>query len=356
MQSVTNLFKKWISPEGKVKGSPVYLQENGELLGSITRKEDTFYIVDCRGVELRFSAGDLIEGEGGYIYKPPWYGGAKDVLASLEARRATDPELYDSTHPDFILDEDLKSLVEQAKRTTAKLLKKRSSMEKQVKDMETKISHLSKRKPGEIGRREYAKKIVDLNRRLNIIEINISRIDDLISKFERIPFIDVNTIEYIPNMNTEESKETMAERRSAEGERIKKIRILKLEKNLAEKQIQVAEGYIKDRLKRINGDIDDLKSMARENKDNEKVFIFLKNRLKDLRKEKKELQEKMTNIKHTNVDDVESDQELPKVVETEQEGEPALEGVDVSLITRVGSLIFIIGLIIVLMMSLLGIL
>ncbi len=349
MPSISARLKEMLLPEKSVDGSPVYLQENGERLGTITREENGYYILDCRGVEMRFSSEDLIEGSGGYIYRPPWYSKAKDLLASLEARRASDPELFESTT--YIdLDDQLRHLAERGTETVSFLSKKRASIDKQVDELEIQIDTLSQTEPASIGRREYARRVVDLNRKLKILEINRSRIDDLISKFMRIPFIDVKTIE---NKAVDPvKKDDEPEPRRAEGERIKKIRILKLEKNLAEKQLQVAEGYIKDRLRQINNDIDELKALAKENKDNEKVLTFLRNKLADLNEEKKELQDKLGNVKHVSVEDVEKP-DLPEVVESPEE--EIRSGLDMSLIARIGSVVFILGLVIVLVMSLFGV-
>lgn len=354
MSSVIESIKGILFSEERAKGTPVYLQENGDFLGKVLRREDDQYIVDCMGVEMGFSSEDLIKGDGGYIYKPPWYSDGAKVLASLTALRAKDPDLYVSS--DISSNSEYATLVSQANATFSRLLKKKESLEKQATTLEDEMNALAGRSPGDIGRREYAKNIVNINRKLKIIEINLSKIEDLISKYERIPFIDVNAIEDMPNMTPDDNKETAVDRRISEGERIKKIRILKLEKNLAEKQIQVAEGYIKDRLRRINADIDDLTQMAKENRDNEKVLEFLKNRIADLRQEKEELQDKIKNIKHTDISEVQQDEEVSPIVETTTEVEPVVSGTDYSLITRVGSLVFIIGLIIVLLMSLFGIL
>jgi len=355
MSRISTLIKENLLPKKKVEGRPVYLQENGEFLGKIKEEEDQHFIVDAQGVEMRFSSDDLIEGDGGFIYRPPWFGEASELLASLQARRAGDPELFRSTSIEQ-LDPGLRSLVEDAKRTARTLSNKRSSMREEKDEIEDEKATLSRIKAADIGRREYAKRVVDLDRRSKILEINLSRVEDLLSRFERIPFIDLKTIEDKAVSTVNEEETNKPERRRAEGERIKKIRILKLEKNLAEQQVQVAEGYIKDRLNHINGDIKDLKALASENQGNEKVLNFLRTKLSELREEKKELQSKLENIEEVSEEDVEkAEADLPEVVETEPKQEDISKpGMDMSLITRVGALIFILGLVIVLAMSLLG--
>lgn len=352
---LSDLKRVFKLPDPRI-GKPIYLQEDGEKLGKVVSidEETGLYTVDSSGVRLNFPEENVIEGEGGFVYSPRWFTEASRVLKELKARESLSPstEMKESG--------PLRSAVNKARDIVPILLSKKESLGRKKESVEHSISRKSEeRESGEIGRREYMAHIVDLNRKLKIIETNLERVDDLLGDLENSAFIDIER-SYEGKKMTQDELQKNNPGRSSEGERIKKIRILKLEKSLEEQQKQVAEGYIKDRLKRVTADKKDLEKLREENKGNEKTVKFLDKKIESLDEEKSELRQKLKDLREGRIGDLEVDdggpleEDIPDSVVVEKTSSDTMMGIDVDTITRMGSLIFIIGLVIVLIMSLLG--
>lgn len=386
-------IKSIIWPSSGPSGSPVYIQENGDLLGYVTnlikdsKGNVNAYLVDSDGIEMRFPEENIIEVEGGYIYQPVWYTESKKILEKLSKQEALNPDLTAILQTKDIPDVRLKKLISESSKETQNvvteametvrlLLEKRDALNEQKNTLRDQIADLAgTRVLGGGNRRDFAITIIDLKRKAQIVDSNLKKLEEVLSKFEISPFIRINSIKKT-NTQKNETKEMIdiepvdepkASRRTEAGERIKKIRILKLEKNLADKQKQVAETYIKERLRDINKESQELKVMAKENQDNEKVLKFLKNKISRLEKEKKELREKLENVKSATPESISQSadkDDLPVTTDktmasTERseiiEAPPkTIGGMDATLISRIGSLIIIGGLVLVLVLSLLG--
>ncbi len=375
--SAVNKLKNVLWPTRGPSGQPVYLQENGELLGYVTNLvknkggDITGYLVDSDGVEMRFPKENITKIEGGFIYQPIWYTDSKELLERLKAEETLNPGLKLDGVPEakakrLIKDAggDLHKTVEEAKNTVKILIEKESSLKEQRDSLREKINDIAgTRMLGGSNRREFALTIIDLKRKTQIIESNLNKVQELLEGFRKSPFIDTDKIKKVNR--SDEKKEmipieekTTPSRRSEAGERIKKIRILKLEKNLADKQKQVAEMYIKERLKAINKETNELKEMAKENQENKKILKFLKNKIDSLEEEKKELNDKLVNVKAVTPESLATTEDLPERIETDEviEDIPESRGIDAALISRIGSLILIGGLLVILILSLLGML
>ena len=406
IDKLKNIF--WPKKEGV--GAPVYLQENGDLLGQVSKVirsddgENVGYLIDSNGVELRFPEENLEPTEGGFIYQPIWFVKGNKIVKQLKAQERINPDIVNTLESNNLtFDEtvrlikdssssELSELVKEAKELSKTLLSKKRSLGQQKDELTTNINSLAEdRVIGEGNRREFAEKILGLKRKARIVNFNLKKVESLIEYLKNSPFIGLDDIQPIDNyshntntsnkiqkskgssqMNEKNPQNDVSEpnpkSRNVEGERIKKIRILKLEKNLAQKQEQIAEKYIKDRLKQINTDLDDLKQIAKENKDNKKTLEFVKNKRKKLREEKKKLQEQLKNVKQSMKEEPKDEKEIKNIEDNQADVAPEIKegehvesveqetssGLDATLIARVGSIILIVGLIIVLVFSLLG--
>ncbi len=341
------------------KGKPVYLQENGDLLGKVTSIKDETLTVESDGVELEFSQENIIEGDAGLVYSPEWFTKAERVVKELKKREEISHELSE--------DAQLRSLVSEAEEVLPTLISKRTSLEERNQELKQKISDkMDAREHGDLGRREVMVQVADLNREWKIVETNLKRVEELINELRDSTFIDSDKTLKDPEEenNMMESKDEMSEQpvssRNPEGERIKKLRILKLEKNLEEQQKKVAQSYIRDRLQRVTQDKKDLKKLREENKDNERTVELLDQKIVSLTEEQEELREKLKDIRQGDIeniqkkepeDDLKEDLPETKVVEdTSNE----VFGLDTETITRIGLLLTIFGVIIVLVISLIG--
>ncbi len=384
--SALEKMKELLWPSTGPTGSPVYLQENGELIGHVTRlvKDDkgkiASYIIDSYGVEMRFPGENITEVDGGLIYQPVWYTHSKKILERLGAQEALNSDLVTAINsgdtPYATIKKridgkggDLGNTIDEAIKSTRLLLEKKRSLEEQKDDLRERMRDLAgSRVLGWADRREFAKAIIEVKRNAQIVESNLDKLNELLEGFSRSPFIDIglieNTKKEMVSIETSEDVNPTVSRRREAGERIKKIRILKLEKNLADKQKQVAETYVKERLKDINIEVKELTQMVEENKDNEKLIKFLNGKLDRLDKEKKQLQVKLKRVKSTTSEAIRqsTQDDMPEINGITggngifESTPPNAKGINASLLSRVGTLVIIGGLILILVLSLMGVL
>ncbi len=404
MTKIARSLKNVFWPGEDRANKPVYLQETGELLGYISEiKKDgagniEFYRVDCDGIELSFSSENIIKGEDGYIYRPIWLTQAERIIKKLETQEKVNPEI--ASHSSKALsreklkrlfsrsDPELEETVQEAEEITRLLIEKRDELKDKKESIEQKIEKKAqKRMAGEESRRDFAESIVDLKRKVKIVKENLNKLKQLFMRLKESPLIDLDHLKNGMKKNTPAEDEGYMKERSKtapgnagskkedqsqkrelkEGERIKKVRIPKLEQEFEQKEVRLQQSYLSDlqeRIKNINQDIKDLNKLAEEHEEDEKISDFIDKKLGNLKKEKKDLRDKINEVKNTkdSMEDTtakqeKSDTQIEGVVE-EKKTEPVEQHPDNSksigkMIARIGSLALIIGLIVLLILSLL---
>ncbi len=329
--TLRNLF--W--PQEKHKGKPVYLQETGEELGEVSYvKTDengkiSGYMVECEGVELEISRENILEGKKGFIYRPVWLTEAEEVIRRLEAQQRLNPDIStQSTEKSSqrkikrILSKaspDLKQTFEEAEELALFLTEKREELYEKSDSINSKIEELAQRRmKGEGSRKDFTEKIVNLNRERKIIEENLNKVEKLYKRLKDSPLIDLDLIkkkvgnemlseEYSAQKDqikekpdTSPDRDVPSERKVEGSEKIKKVRIPKLEQEFGQEQEQLQENYISDlqeRIKRINEDIKDLKELAQQHEGDENIEKFIDRKMENLKEEKKDIRDKIKEVK-----------------------------------------------------------
>ncbi len=192
--------------EKKMMGMPVYFEDTGEKVGEVRRVIKSsmgdivgYEIKDENGKIIYFPSDAFERHRRGLIFAPLWYSEGLKIVAELEAKakmpdvhdfivhREERDELYDiisSRHP------EISRYVEEV------LLLKESLMER-VNDLETRMVKLrremvelsGKRLMKEIGRKEFAERIIEARREMNITEVSIRRCRELLMRIDSIPFL-----------------------------------------------------------------------------------------------------------------------------------------------------------------------
>ncbi len=192
--------------EKRLMGMPVYFEDTGEKVG-VVKKVIKNSIGDIIGYEIQEESGKIIyfpsdafeEHKRGLIFAPLWYSEGLKMVSELEAKTKM-PDVHE-----FILQkkdkEELYNIIsskypEINKYVEEVLLLKESLMER-ISDLETRMVRLrkelvelsGKRLMREIGRKEFAEKIIEARREMNITEVGIKRCRELLMRIDSIPFL-----------------------------------------------------------------------------------------------------------------------------------------------------------------------
>ncbi len=402
MSEIARSFKQIFWPGEKHTGKPVYLQETGEKLGRVVdakrdeNHEVVSYLVDCDGVELDISCENILKDKDGFIYRPVWLTEAEDVIRRLETQQRINPDLATYSSETMSPGEvkklvsrsslELKKTFEEAKDIAQLLSSKRNELQQKKDIFNHEIEEMAKKRMrGEGSRKNFAESIVSLKRKAKIVEENLNKVQSLYSRLEDSPLIDLESIKkrvdykmpdrgntYVkeasnPQPDLDDKSQHSSKRKLEEGERIKKIRIPKLEQEFEQKEVELQNAYIsdlKDRVKHINKDIKDLRQLAKENEGDEKIEKFIDKKMENLKAEKKALADRIKEVKKGRDTRQKSETEENPAADTKVEGVLEQEDTDDleitdekringAVIARLGSLIIIIGFIVLLILSLL---
>ncbi len=188
-------------------GKPVYFEDNGEEMG-IVRKILRNSNGDIIGYEveetksgkvMQFPYSSFENDERGLIFIPLWYSEAKEFIEEIELKMKM-PELQDILNMGALSKREVSSVAisnPEMRRYVESAHAFRKSLEKRLKEIEMERleirKHLmdvsEKRLLNEIGRREFAKEVLEGRRKSRILEINMQRCKELIIRFDSIPFI-----------------------------------------------------------------------------------------------------------------------------------------------------------------------
>jgi len=190
----------------RLMGMPVYFEDTGEKVGEV-RRVIRNSVGEIVGYEIRdeneriiyFPADAFEEHRRGLIFAPLWYSEGLKMVAELEAK-AKMPDIHD-----FIIHgrdrEELYDIISsrhpEISRYVEEVLLLRESLMERVNDLETRLTKLrremvelsGRRLMKEIGRREFAERIMEARREMNITEVSIRRCRELLLRIDKIPFL-----------------------------------------------------------------------------------------------------------------------------------------------------------------------
>ena len=197
----------------KSVGMPVYFEDTGERVGAIKRviKNETGeiigYEVDSEGELLYFPSDAFEKTKRGFIMTPLWYSEGIKLVKELELK-AKAPDIHELLIYGMDRDEIYKNVLKKypnVKKYVEEILILRESLIQRLNDLELKMVTLrkemvdlsGKRLLKEIGRKEFAEKIVEARREMNIVEIGIKRCKELLIRIDAIPFLpkDIGEVE-----------------------------------------------------------------------------------------------------------------------------------------------------------------
>lgn len=198
----TEIIKK------NMKGKPVFLEDTGEKLGIVY---DSIYDEDNKlmGYRIKDASSDTVlsfpidqfdEDKKGLIFIPSWYTKALKTVEKLEFKDRVSPELtalltddedynkelhqvfirHDSEMADFI-DETL-TLKEMLHSHLKVLERKREAIKEDLMDL------TERRLIKDIDRREFAEDVMEHRRKVNILEVNISKCKNLLKRLDQTSF------------------------------------------------------------------------------------------------------------------------------------------------------------------------
>lgn len=207
-ENVFSNNKKTQIVKKNMKGKPVFLEDTGEKLGvvydSIYDEENKlmgYRIKDnSSNAVLSFSLDQFDEDKKGLIFIPRWYTKALKTVEKLEFKDRISPELtalltddkdynnelyqvfskHDNDMAEFI-DEAL-SLKEILSSHLKVLERKREAIKEDLMDL------TEKRLIKDIDRREFAEDVMEHRRKVNILEVNISKCRNLLKRLNNTSF------------------------------------------------------------------------------------------------------------------------------------------------------------------------
>lgn len=190
-------------------GKPVYFEDTGEKIGIVAsvitndmNKPVGYEIKDVKSdTTVHFPVESFRQGDGGLIFTPLWYSQAKEIVNELEFREKTLPELKDILLAGAVSREKIYGIVTKTHPEIRKIIDEgimlRASMIARLNDLELERIEIRKNLTGlsekrllkEIGRRDFAREVLEARRKVRIIETNIKRCKELALRLDRLPFV-----------------------------------------------------------------------------------------------------------------------------------------------------------------------
>lgn len=196
-------------PSGKKGlGSPLYLEEDGPILGVI---DDIFldkksgqasaYRVLASGQYLEIPAEAVTQTPTGYVYRSPWFAEADALVRKLESQELLMPELLFSS---LATNEGDKKLLESAVNQSPALKKMVKEAQDLFDGLTPRIEALEREKfksvgeladlaeglaTGRLPKDIHREQFITLKRRLQVLEASLHRAESLRRRLEAVPFV-----------------------------------------------------------------------------------------------------------------------------------------------------------------------
>lgn len=191
-----------------LKGKPVYLEDTGEKLGTVF---DTIYDKENNivGYKIKDNKSDSIlsftveqfdENKDGLIFIPSWYNKAVKTIEKLEFKDRISPELTALLSDDAVSNEELYEIfikhddemaeyIDDAITLNDFLNNRLKALEKQRLALKDDLMDLTeKRLIKDVDRREFSEIVLKHRRKVNILDVNISKCKELISRLQNTSF------------------------------------------------------------------------------------------------------------------------------------------------------------------------
>jgi len=200
--------KKKTSIKKDIKGKPVFLEDTGEKLGTVF---DLIYDKDnnVTGVKVKDISSDTVLSfqidqfdytKDGLIFIPSWYTNALKTIEKLEFKDRISPELTALLSDDAVSNEELYDIfvkydsdmvqyIDDAKALREMLDKRLKILEKQRLSLKQNLMDLTeKRLIKDIDRREFSEEVMDYRRKVNILDLNINKCQELLRRLDNTSF------------------------------------------------------------------------------------------------------------------------------------------------------------------------
>lgn len=199
----------WPFSQRSAHGKPVYFEDTGEKIGIVASvitndqgKTVGYEIKDVKSdTTVHFPVEAFRQSDGGLIFTPLWYSQAKEIVNELEFREKTLHELKDillagavsrekiygivtKTHP------EIKKIIDEGIMLQESLIARLNDLELERIKVRKNLTRLTeKRLLKEIGRRDFAREVLEARKKIRIIEANIKRCKELNLQLARLPFV-----------------------------------------------------------------------------------------------------------------------------------------------------------------------
>lgn len=254
----------------KVIGLPVYLEENGEVLGvvsDIVEAKDgkiLSYVLENEVSTFQIPVENVLVTKRGLIFLPSWYANAEKFIKTLEIQEALLPEVFMLLGEENVPKEQIKAILDKASPETKRVLeeglqlydsinKKMAGFKKESAKIYSMISELTeKRVLGVIERREFASTILELKRKAQILEASMKRANEILKRLESSALLRIaRDFEKLEKREEKVSEALPAHITPEQRAKIKKFRVLKVEKELKEmeEKLKATEAEIEKRVK-----------------------------------------------------------------------------------------------------------
>ncbi len=192
--------------ERKEIGIPVYFEDTGEKVGTVKNivfnsagGKIGYEIENDNGKVLYFPLDAFEKRKRGLIFAPLWYSEGLKLVKDLEAK-AKMPDLHEL----ILQEKDKEMLYElivrrrpEIRKYVEEVLLLKEALIKRLNDLETRMVMLrkelvelsGKRLLKEISKKDFAEKVIEARREMNIVEIGMKRCRELLFRIESIPFL-----------------------------------------------------------------------------------------------------------------------------------------------------------------------
>lgn len=193
---------------GDMKGKPVYLEDTGEKLGTVfdmmydTKKNLIGYKIKDKKTDsvLSFPIDQFEESKDGLVFVQSWYRKAVKTIEELEFKERVSPELTTLISEDSFSNEELYNIfvkhddqmahyIEEAIALKELLHQRLKVLEKQRFALKDSLIDLTERRLiKDIDRREFSEDVMAHRRKVNILDVNISKCKDLLKRLDATSF------------------------------------------------------------------------------------------------------------------------------------------------------------------------
>jgi hypothetical protein len=257
---------------GDMKAKPVYLEDTGEKLGTVfemmydAKNNIIGYKIKDQKTDsvLSFPIDQFEESRDGLIFVQSWYRKAVKTIEELEFKERVSPELTTLISEDSFSNEELYNIfvkhddqmahyIEEAISLKELLYQRLKVLEKQRFALKDSLLDLTERRLiKDIDRKEFSEDVMAHRRKVNILDVNISKCRDLLKRLDATSFgkLSKNIIANTGFEGREEFMRPAKNVRENDGVTIEEI----------EKDYKQKYHDMKERFQQLEEDYDELKS------------------------------------------------------------------------------------------------